>query len=84
MSDHPPLSIFCINLDSRPDRWEHFQFVMKDTPIVDSIQRFSGIVASNGVEGCRQSHISIIRKAKEENLPWVGIMEDDCTPYDHF
>jgi hypothetical protein len=81
---YPPLSIYCINLDSRPDRWEHLQSIIKNTPIEHSIIRFPGITAANGIEGCRQSHNAIIRKAKEEGLPWVGIMEDDCTLYDHF
>lgn len=80
----PKLNIFCINLDTRPERWEHLQKVIKDTGIQDSIVRIPGIVAATGIEGCRESHISVIRKAKDQNLPWVGIMEDDCTFYDHF
>jgi len=38
----------------------------------------------SGADGCRESHFSIIRLAKERGYPWVAIMEDDCEPYPHF
>lgn len=78
----PPLPMFCINLDKRTDRWQEFQ----DTWSVSypHIQRFSGIVGPTGVDGCRESHFTVIRVAKEAGYPWVCIMEDDCLPYEHF
>lgn len=83
-SQRPDLPIFCINLDHRQDRWTHLKEVFKNTIIEHSIQRFPAIRASCGINGCRESHFALIRKAKEENYPWIGIMEDDCTPYAHF
>jgi hypothetical protein len=83
-SHHPDLPIYCINLDHRQDRWAHIKEVFKNTPIEHSIQRFPGIYASSGITGCRESHFALIRKAKEENYPWIGIMEDDCTPHMEF
>lgn len=78
----PPLQIYCINLDHRPDRWTHIQNEVKKTEL--HISRFPGIYNVCGVTGCRESHFAVIRKAKADNLPWVGIMEDDCAFYDHF
>ena len=67
---------FCINLDSSLDRWKHIQdqFIGWTTPV----ERFSAIRASPGWIGCALSHLQCIKKASNQNLPWVLILEDDC------
>ena len=80
----PPLSIYCINLDHRTDRWASFQSTIQNTPVEQSVTRFSAIYRPQGVHGCRESHFAVIRKAQELGLDWVGIMEDDCAFYPHF
>jgi hypothetical protein len=83
-SSPPPLSIYCINLDHRTDRWAHIQSAIRNTPIEHFVTRFPAISHLGGVNGCRESHFAVIRKAKLLGLPWVGIMEDDCAFYPHF
>lgn len=75
----PPLEIVCINLDRRPDRWTETQAAFAPTGLV--LQRMSAYDAPRGVDGCRASHMAVIRQAKDRGLPWIGIMEDDCEPY---
>jgi hypothetical protein len=58
--------------------------MIKNTPIEHSVTRFPAIRHILGIDGCRESHFAIIRKAKTLGLPWVGIMEDDCAMYPHF
>lgn len=82
--DVPSLPVFCINLDHRTDRWEKTQATFANTCLANSIVRFPAIKAEKGVHGCRLSHFAVIQQAKDQGLPWVGIMEDDCAPYPHF
>jgi GR25 family glycosyltransferase involved in LPS biosynthesis len=65
------LKAYCVNLDTRPDRWESFQ--KNEFPFV--VERVSGVVASCGEDGCTKSHLNIL--AKQREYPFV-IFEDDC------
>jgi len=78
--------IFCINLDSRPDRWERCLDQFKIFGIDDKVQRFSAIkiVDQNnesnkflGRCGCSLSHFEICKIAKKENLKNYLVLEDD-------
>lgn len=73
---------YVINLDSRPDRWEKMQEKFKDSPF--KLERFSAIKHEHGLTGCGLSHTSIIQMAKDNNLPSILIMEDDCKPSNEF
>jgi glycosyl transferase family 25 len=75
---HPPVIV--INLDHRADRWAETIAAFPGMPL----ERFSSIKEPSGVDGCRKSHLAVVRVAKERNYPWVAIMEDDCMPYPHF
>jgi GR25 family glycosyltransferase involved in LPS biosynthesis len=68
--------VYCVNLDERTDRWEQAQIEFKKLGIMD-VKRFSAIRHEKGAIGCRESHLSIIREAKELGLPNVLIFEDD-------
>ena len=61
-----------INLDSRPDRLE--QFKTNDFPF--DVERFSGVICERGEDGCTNSHLTLLRKNRN-NTPFI-IFEDDC------
>lgn len=77
----------CINLDRRPERWEQaqLQFAHHD---LNSVRRFpavdgvklevpSGWDGSPGAYGCLQSHLAVIREARDNRLSRILILEDD-------
>lgn len=68
--------IYCINLDSRPDRWESSLLEFNKIGI-NKVHRFSAISNTDGAIGCRDSHLSIITEAKELGLEKILIFEDD-------
>jgi hypothetical protein len=69
--------ILVINLDSRPDRWNSIKELCKLTGIEPI--RVPAVKASVGWHGCGKSHVKCIKIAKNLNLPWVLVLEDDCT-----
>jgi hypothetical protein len=78
--------IFCINLDSRPDRWE--QTTKEFTKNSIDVERISGIDGSKmnldfppeikeGAVGCALSQFFAIKYAKQLNLRDFLLLEDD-------
>lgn len=65
---------YCINLDSRKDRWQKTQFELEILDI--SPERFKAIEHSMGWMGCSQSHLSILKEARRKKKN-VFIFEDD-------
>jgi GR25 family glycosyltransferase involved in LPS biosynthesis len=78
---------FCINLDTKPERWEkmqrrfqHFDMKVQRWPaataddIVDNFPHY----LNGGQKGCAQSHIHIWRHMLEKELPYALILEDDA------
>jgi hypothetical protein len=80
--DVPELKCFCINLDSRPERWSQVQEAFANTGI--TIERFPAIKDENGEQGCGASHVALIKEAQKRGLPWVMVIEDDCQPVADF
>lgn len=76
------LPCYCINLDTRQDKWADTQAAFQGTGI--QLQRFSAIKHSEGWRGCGASHVAIAREAMRKGLPWVLIVEDDCVPVADF
>ena len=86
--------IYCINLDSRKDRWEKCVSKFSLLGIRDKVERFPAISLSHlkdlnpkirGRAGCALSHASILRKAKDLKLNNYLVLEDDfdlCHPPD--
>jgi len=66
---------FYINLDSREDRREQFEEECKKMNI--NVERFSAIKNSNGAIGCSESHIAVLKRARDLKLDSVIIFEDD-------
>lgn len=69
--------IWCINLDTRVDRWEHAQEEFKKVGILDRVQRFSAIKHADGRIGLIKSNLEIIKSAKQRKLNNILIFEDD-------
>jgi GR25 family glycosyltransferase involved in LPS biosynthesis len=71
--------IYCINLDKRPDRWEHAQKEFEKVGILDRVERISGVDSGelNGNIGCNKSHIKCIELAKSRKIENVLVFEDD-------
>ena len=81
--------IYCINLDRRTDRWEHFINQSHEFNL-SNIERISAIDGndlnpsdynsnlSKGELGLLLTTISIFEKSKKENLEKILILEDDC------
>lgn len=68
---------FYINLDYRVDRKIHMEEQLKNTGLQNSVQRFSAIKHANGRIGCSMSHLKCLKMAKERNMEYVLIIEDD-------
>ena len=62
-----------INLDRRVDRLEQFDRQAKELGI--EYERFSAVELENSVDGCRQSHIEVL---KNYNYDPLFIFEDDA------
>jgi hypothetical protein len=67
--------IFYINIDERTDRKNTFEKHMKKYDL--EFERFPAIKDNFGAFGCAKSHLSVLKKAKNNNLENVIIMEDD-------
>jgi len=72
----------CINLDRRPDRWDHVQVELEKLGYVigETAFRFSAkYLASNPAAGCSLSHLQCLQLAKLRRWPQVFICEDDIS-----
>lgn len=74
-------SVYCINLDSRPDRWAAAWEQFRDVGIEERVVRFAGIVPEGGPtgEGCARSHLEIVRMARDAGHGNVLVLEDDVS-----
>jgi len=63
-----------INLEERAERWRDIQLNFKTW----NLERFNAIKATPGIEGCNKSHLECLKIAKERDLDWVLVLEDDC------
>ena len=78
-------AIFCMNLDSRPDRWQECLEHFEDYGIDDKVKRFSAAQPRHeglnqkilGRAGCSYSHFLIAQKAIKENYNNYLVLEDD-------
>ena len=76
--------IYCINLDSRKERWEQAVQEFTRVGIIDSVTRVSAVVADDPREGCLRSHFNCINEAIDKGYENILILEDDVgfLPYD--
>lgn len=67
---------YYINLDHRKDRNE--SAIQELSKIgIHNPNRFSAIKKDNGAIGCFMSHLEVLKSARDRNLPYVTIFEDD-------
>ena len=71
--------IYCINLDSRLDRWEECLVEFKKIGIQTQVERFSAIPLQPGIAGCTKSHYEVVKLAKKNNYKNILIFEDDVS-----
>lgn len=69
-------NIFYINLEGRKDRKIHVESELNKMGW-KKYTRFDAIKAKSGRVGCSLSHLKILQTAKDKNLPYVVILEDD-------
>jgi GR25 family glycosyltransferase involved in LPS biosynthesis len=71
------MDIFYINLNHRKDRNE---YVLQQIESIGCTGiRIEAVECKQGAIGCGMSHIRCLELAKENNLPFVCIVEDDIT-----
>lgn len=71
--------IYCINLDSRPDRWQECLDEFKKLNIENEVERVTAFKMPLGIDGCTKSHLECIKLAKQNNFKNVLILEDDVS-----
>ena len=71
--------IYVINLESRKDRFEYIQQKFGND---FNIIRIDAIFDKEGWKGCLKSHLKCVSIAKENNMKYIIVMEDDCEPMD--
>ena len=70
-------NIYCINLDSRKDRWQEAASSFGALGTAEHVSRVSAVVKGDPREGCRLSHIWCINDAIEKGYTNILIFEDD-------
>lgn len=69
-------NVFYINLDSRKDRRKFVENELNQ--LGWEYERFDAIKNNVGAIGCSFSHLKVIMNAKEQNLDYVVVLEDDA------
>jgi hypothetical protein len=73
----PPFpTVLVINLDGRPDRWAAIASDCRAAGL-DPI-RVPAVSMTPGWQGCGLSHLECLRIAKQQQMPWVLVLEDDA------
>ncbi len=68
--------IYVINLEHRNDRLMNFKKIFNTH---FNINQINAVFDENGWIGCLKSHLKCIKYAKENNLKYIIVFEDDCT-----
>jgi len=74
------IDLYVINLNKRGDRWENIKKTFSD-PYFNLI-RVEAVEDKKGWIGCFMSHKKCLEIAKEKNLPYTIVIEDDCVPFE--
>jgi glycosyl transferase family 25 len=70
--------IFYINLEKRKDRREHIESQLLKYDLLDISERYIAIeTAHSGIVGCSQSHLNVLKLARERGYKNILILEDD-------
>ena len=77
------LDIYVINLKERLDRYKQIKADFETYTNINLIF-IDAIKHEKGAIGCFLSHKKCISLAKEQNMPYIIVLEDDCLPGDNF
>lgn len=69
-------NLYLINLEHRTDKKETFMKDIDSHPF--NIHHFKAIANTKGWRGCSLSHLSLVKYAKDNNLPYIVVAEDDA------
>jgi len=72
--------IYCINLDTRPERWDYCKKEFAKYNMVELVERYPAVSFKKdklAIKGITTSHINVIKLAKQNNYKNVLIFEDD-------
>jgi len=77
--------IYCINLDSDTDRWDHISHVFNKLGISERVTRIPGVIdtsstdsKTNAINGCTESHLLCIKNTINNDYNNCFIFEDDA------
>lgn len=76
VNNNTPYNIYIINLSHRTDRKE----IIVNNSIYNSLfnlKFFNAVKCAKGWIGCALSHLTLIKYAKQNNLPYIIVAEDD-------
>ena len=68
-------NVYYINLEERKDRKELVENELNE--LGWEYERFNAIKTTNGRVGCSMSHLKLIQMAKEKDLDYIVVLEDD-------
>ena len=71
-----PIDVYVINLKYRTDRWKHIENTFGQH---FNLHRVDAVKHKNGAVGCFMSHQKCIQLAKEQDMEYIIVLEDDCT-----
>ena len=75
--------VYCINLDTRPDRWQQAMGEFVAIGLADRVERVAAITHADPREGCRRSHLECVKRAAAAGAETALIFEDDVV-FPHF
>tara|TARA_B100001063_G_scaffold247281_1_gene292119 strand:- start:484 stop:1092 length:609 start_codon:yes stop_codon:yes gene_type:complete len=67
--------VYYINLESRTDRRTRVESQLE--LLGWKYERFNAVKTKSGRVGCSMSHLRLLQMAKQKNLPYIVIIEDD-------
>ena len=71
------IDIYIINLEKRQDKLEYLKNYFTNNVFNINFKVFKAIENEIGWQGCLDSHLTLIKYAYDNNLPYIIIMEDD-------
>ena len=74
------MDLYVVNLIERTDRWEKIKKRFPDFNII----RIDAIKHEDGIYGSFLSQRKCLQIAKDNNLPYICVLEDDCVPTNDF
>lgn len=69
--------IYCINLDSRKDRWQEVVGRFEVLGISENVKRVSAVMDKDPRIGCMHSHVQCVADAQKNKYNNILIFEDD-------